>query len=305
MAILNPKGANTAIAASKKSKVSGNASQSEKYAAIVNFFRAKGLSAAGAAGIAGNIMQESGLNPQVNEGGFVQDEYPEYGQGRKGAGAGASAVAQLEAVWSELQSEPSTLEALHKAPTAAAAARVFSEDFEKPGEPDLGNREHYAEEALASIGQGGSLSGVGSTNSAQAGIEAVEQVFGGAGSGVGGVVKTVETDAKAAEAGLSAAEIVGEWLGEPTRILKLVGGAMLLYLGVKTLTAGSPAEGAVQAPAKAVKAVANVVPADRGVKLAKRAASRKPSQKGSTMKPMKPKPKKPKQALDIAKAHGR
>ena len=287
MAILKPEGANKAVAATKQSKVT-NASQSEKYAAIVNFFRAKGLSAQGAAGIAGNLMQESSLNPEAAGGGLAQDI------GGRGAGEGASAYAQLEAIWSELQADPKTLEGLHKSSTAAAAARIFSEEFERPGIPDLSNREHYAEEALASVGQGGGAFTL-------PGQETWEKFIGGILPGGSGSVNHPSTDTEATRAVSSdeALKVIGEWFSEPTRILKLVGGAALLYLGVKTLTAGSPAEGAVQAPAKAVKAAAGVVPADRAVKLAKQ------GKKASKMKPMMKSKPKPRQALQIAKGHGK
>lgn len=107
--------------------------------AIVAFFMGKGLTKAQAAGIAGNAQQESGLNPQSAGGGLFQD------LGGRGAGQGASLTAQLEAAWSELLGpESATLSRLRSTSTPQSAAKVFSELFERPSEPDLSNREAYA-----------------------------------------------------------------------------------------------------------------------------------------------------------------
>lgn len=111
---------------------------------IMGFFMSKGLSAAQAAGIVGNIQQESGLNPKAAGGGFFQGIGSRAGLGKGGA------KQQLEAAWAELQgAAKGTLEALRHAKTPQQAARIFSERFERPGTPMLSNRERYAREAYA------------------------------------------------------------------------------------------------------------------------------------------------------------
>lgn len=117
---------------------SGHVSPTAK--GIRGFFEGKGLTRAQAAGIVGNLQQESGLNPNAPGGGLDQ------GQGSR-AHSG-SLTAQLEAIWSELVgSESGTLHALRRAVTPQQAARIFSERFERPGIPMLTNRERYALEA--------------------------------------------------------------------------------------------------------------------------------------------------------------
>lgn len=113
--------------------------------AIRKFFEGKGLSRAQAAGIVGNLRQESGLNPSAAGGGLDQ------GQGSR-AIAGSLAQ-QLQGIWNELQgSEHNALDALRRAHGPAQAARVFSRLFERPGIPMISNRERYAEEAYAGVG---------------------------------------------------------------------------------------------------------------------------------------------------------
>lgn len=108
---------------------------------IVAFFERKGLTRAQASGIAGNLMQESSDNPNAPGGGLDQ------GQG--GRAHGGTLVQQLEAIWTELiGGERGSLQALRATSTPEQAARVFSERFERPGEPMIENRERYAREAF-------------------------------------------------------------------------------------------------------------------------------------------------------------
>lgn len=111
---------------------------------IVQFYMGKGLTKAQASGIAGNAEQESGLNPNESGGGLFQDI-----GGRSGSGTGSLNM-QLEAAWGELLGpESGALAALRRTTTPQAAAKVFSELFERPGDPMLSNREQYAAEAYA------------------------------------------------------------------------------------------------------------------------------------------------------------
>lgn len=107
----------------------------------LSFFESHGLSKAAAAGIVGNMQQESSLNPNAPGGGLIQ------GQG--GRTSSGTAYQQFEGVLRELSGpERSTLQALKGAKTPEQAARIFSERFERPGIPMLANRERYAREAF-------------------------------------------------------------------------------------------------------------------------------------------------------------
>lgn len=117
---------------------------------IMRFFTSSGLSKIAASGIAGNVGQESSFDPNAPGGGLFQDI------GGRGAGQGASVFAQLKTALRELRgSYRSVLARLMGAKSPQEAARIFSEGFERPGIPDIGNREHYATEAYASYAQGG------------------------------------------------------------------------------------------------------------------------------------------------------
>jgi hypothetical protein len=116
---------------------------------LMAFFEAKGLRAIEAAGIAGNVQQESSFNPNAPGGGLFQTI------GGRGIAQGSSFYAQIVSAWNELSgSYRSVLMEMHHAKTAAQAARIFSgtaaeaRGFERPGEPAMSSREHYAEEAL-------------------------------------------------------------------------------------------------------------------------------------------------------------
>ena len=120
---------------------------------ILNFFMRKGLSLAQAAGIVGNIMQESGLKPDIEQGGKVVDE--NYTP-RNGVGFGlvqwtfterqAPLVAftedmgvsvidlggQLGFIWHELEGQwLSTLNKLRSTDDPTEAAVVFHDGYER------------------------------------------------------------------------------------------------------------------------------------------------------------------------------
>lgn len=73
------------------------------------------------------------------------------------------------------------------------------------------------------------------------------EIFGGPGPGLPGV-----PGLGGIGGALSATEIIAEWLADPLRIVKLVGGGVITYLGLKTLTRGTAAAPVVEAPGKAV-----------------------------------------------------
>jgi Phage tail lysozyme len=206
---------------------------------IVSFFEGKGLSPTAAAGIAGNTMQESSDNPETPGGGLFQDI------GSRAPSGTGTAAHQLEAAWGELQRSPGTLSKLQAAKTPQEAARVFSEDFERPGTPDLPNREKYAAEAyeegrLRRIGKG----------------EVLQQPAAGVltGSGIEGAEEDAEGAEKSAVGAITAVPAFLEALTSPSTWLRLaegVGGIVLFMVGLKTLTRGSAfgSGGAASGPA--------------------------------------------------------
>lgn len=112
---------------------------------VYEYFRARGLSPAQAAGIVGNTQQESSNDPAAPGGGLDQGQGARFHPG--------NVEQQLHGIYDELQtSERGTLQALKGAKGPREAARIFSERFERPGIPDLANRERYAQEALQRYG---------------------------------------------------------------------------------------------------------------------------------------------------------
>jgi hypothetical protein len=129
------------------------------------------------------------------------------------------------------------------------------------------------------------------------GVEGAEQ----------GGEEAVEKGVEAVTASAKVLAIIGEWIGDPTRLGKLIAGGALLYMGLHSLTAGTAAEGAVEAPAKLAKKLGGAavgVATDGGSTAAKKAmklkkkttkapakaAAKKPAKttaKGSKMKPMR------------------
>jgi hypothetical protein len=147
-----------------------------------NFFVAKGLSEVQAAGIVGNLIQESNVLPgSVQAGGpgrgiaqwsvggrwdhDAHDNLEQYAS--LGGMAPLSLTTQLDFIWYELTSYSAYgLKALRTEGTVAGATVVFQNDFEGCGQCDQATRIHYAEQVLAAYGTGGGSSGsTGSTES--------------------------------------------------------------------------------------------------------------------------------------------
>ena len=210
---------------------------------ILSFFEGKGLSPAAAAGIAGNTMQESSDNPETASGGLFQDI------GSRAPSGTGSAAHQLEAAWSELQRSPGTLSKLQAARTPQEAARVFSEDFERPGNPQLPNREKYAAEAyeegrLRKIGKGEALQQPALGIFTGKGVESAEEGAENAEKGVAGAITSVPNF-------LAAISEPSTWL----RLAEGVGGIVLFMVGLKTLTKGTAAAGATNVAVSQGRAV--------------------------------------------------
>jgi hypothetical protein len=136
---------------------------------VFNFFRGKGLSAAQASGIIGNLQQESGIRPdtvQVIDGsakGIAQWEGPRFDNlvkfaKEKGKSWGELGI-QLEFMWHELSTyESRALTELKKTSTPAEAAKSFSDNYERPNKfhPNYAkgeaNRVKFANQAFSRFG---------------------------------------------------------------------------------------------------------------------------------------------------------
>lgn len=160
--------------------------------AAFDFFVTKGLSKVQAAGVVGNLIQESNVLP-----GSVQPGGPGRGiaqwsvGGRWNAdhddnvawyaatqgGSTGSLTTQLDFIWYELETFSAYgLSKLRAASTITAATVVFQQDFEGCGQCEQSTRVSYAQQVLSAYG--GGTSGGGAT-SGGAGADA----GGGAGSG--------------------------------------------------------------------------------------------------------------------------
>lgn len=111
---------------------------------VYDFFRQR-YGPVVAAGIVGNTQQESSNNPNAAGGGLIQ------GQG--GRTSSGSLQQQLHGIDAELNGpERHTLAALRTARTPQQAALIFSQRFERPGEPRNDLRTKYALEAFHRYG---------------------------------------------------------------------------------------------------------------------------------------------------------
>jgi len=150
--------------------------------AAYDFFVNKGLSKAQAAGIVGNLIQESNVLPgSVQPGGpgrgiaqwsvggrwnTSHDDNVAWYVSTHGGSTGSLAT-QLDFIWYELETFSGYgLASLRAASTVTAATLVFEKDFEGCGQCEQSTRINYAEQVLSAYGggtSGGSSSG-GSTS---------------------------------------------------------------------------------------------------------------------------------------------
>ncbi len=123
------------------------------YAAIVGFLTAHGYTGLAAAGIAGNIYQESEGNPEsVGSGGGGLIGWTPLPAGFVTGNVAADLQTQLEALLTYNQQWAQFIPALNAATSAAEAADIYMDDFERPGIPAAGNREAAADAVAAACG---------------------------------------------------------------------------------------------------------------------------------------------------------
>jgi hypothetical protein len=214
-----------------RSKPASHAEDVEAQA--LGYFQQNGYTHAQAAGIVGNLKQESSLNPNEQNGYLAQwlgsrlAGLEAFAKRKGHASAAGNTEVQLEYILAELNGpERGAREALKRAKTPADAARVFSQLYERPLEPNLPARERYANEAAKKTPS------ISSSSPLQEGFEGIEE-------GVSGAVEGVES---AVNAGADLLAIVTD----PNTYLRLaeaIGGMVLLGMGLKTLTRGSGTAG--------------------------------------------------------------
>lgn len=160
---------------------------------ILGYFIGQGYTRAQAAGIAGNLMQESSDDAD-EAGGYLA----QWGGARltaletfarsKGVAAAGNTTVQLEFITHELNTtEAGANAALRSTSTPSEAARVFSEQYERPGTPDIGNRERYADEAAGVTPTTGLSSGASSSSTSSTGSKSALGQQGLLGLGVKGI----------------------------------------------------------------------------------------------------------------------
>ena len=123
------------------------------YGAIVNFLTSHGYTGNAAAGIAGNIWQESGGNPEsVGDGGGGLIGWTPLPGGYVTGNPSADLQTQLAAILTFNQIWSQFIPALNAASSPAAAAAIYVTDFERAGIPAVGNREAAAEAVASACG---------------------------------------------------------------------------------------------------------------------------------------------------------
>jgi len=132
---------------------SGGTLKPLNYGAIVTFLTAHGYSANAAVGIAGNIYQESGGNPEsVGDGGGGLIGWTPLPAGYVTGNPTADLQTQLNAILTFNQIWAQYIPTLNAAGSPAQAADIYVTDFERAGIPAYGTREAAAEAVAAACG---------------------------------------------------------------------------------------------------------------------------------------------------------
>jgi hypothetical protein len=120
------------------------------YAAIVGFLTSHGYTGNAAAGIAGNIYQESGGNPESEgDGGGGLIGWTPLPGGYVTGNPAADLQTQLTAILAFNKIWSQYVPTLNAASSPAAAADIYVTDFERAGVPAAGTREAAAEAVAA------------------------------------------------------------------------------------------------------------------------------------------------------------
>jgi hypothetical protein len=123
------------------------------YAAIMSFLTSHGYTGNAAAGMAGNIYQESGGNPESEgDGGGGLIGWTPLPAGYVTGSPPADLQTQLTAILAFNKIWSQYIPALNAASSPAAAADIYVTDFERAGIPAAGNREAAATAVAAACG---------------------------------------------------------------------------------------------------------------------------------------------------------
>ncbi|HZC61881.1 MAG TPA: phage tail tip lysozyme [Streptosporangiaceae bacterium] len=123
------------------------------YAAIMSFLTSHGYTGNAAAGMAGNIYQESGGNPESEgDGGGGLIGWTPLPGGYVTGNPAADLRTQLTAILAFNKIWSQYIPALNAACSPAAAAGIYVTDFERAGVPAAGTREAAAEAVAAACG---------------------------------------------------------------------------------------------------------------------------------------------------------
>jgi hypothetical protein len=123
------------------------------YAVIVGFLTAHGYTGIAAAGISGNIYQESEGNPEsVGSGGGGLIGWTPLPAGFVTGNPSADLQTQLAALLTYNDQYPQYIPALNAATSASEAADIYMNYFERPGIPAAANREAAADAVAAACG---------------------------------------------------------------------------------------------------------------------------------------------------------
>ena len=143
--VTSPPKMSTTFQRCESSAAGGTAMLPLNYATIVNFLIAHRYTSIAAAGIAGNIYQESGGNPESGDavaGGLIG--WTPLPGGYITGNPSADLQTQLAGLLAFNNHLGAFLSALNAATTPADAAYVYMIDFERPGFPAASNREDSA-----------------------------------------------------------------------------------------------------------------------------------------------------------------
>jgi hypothetical protein len=150
-----PAPASTPLTCSGTGGVAGTGMLPLNYATIVNFLVANGYTPMGAVGIAGNIYQESGGDPEsVGTGGGGLIGWTPLPAGYVTGNAAADLQTQLTALLSYNQQWAQYIPMLNAATSPTDAADIYMNYFERPGDPAAANREGAAMAVAQACGIG-------------------------------------------------------------------------------------------------------------------------------------------------------
>jgi Phage tail lysozyme len=123
------------------------------YATIVSFLTTHGYTRLAAAGVAGNIYQESKGDPEsVGSGGGGLIGFTPLPGGYVTGNPAADLRTQLNAILTYNQQWSQYIPALNAASSATQAADIYMNYFERPGIPEAANREAAAAAVASACG---------------------------------------------------------------------------------------------------------------------------------------------------------